>query len=313
MKNLKRVLPFYLTFILLNIAIISLYSLFNWYYIIENKSITVLTDYSDYWIPICFTLITSIIVYGITLKKEKPGILGLILIGLLMLFLICPPLLIIQRYIQTNSGKITTLEQLGQLTTLPKTKYYNLKKYYVDKSNTGIAEWETPDSRFSLGYYIYLASPIIANQADTLHSNYNYWLTKRYYTSFGRFDSDEIRRKKKVFWDKSIKDFENTNLNDFKFIGVLDRNADNKNFEIAAQNSKYFKSTEENYFFEAFTVPYENRNGGKMYWIIGVLIFNFSLYFLIVYYYVRYLDKIREDVRVFEEMLNFKKKKKNSN
>ncbi len=307
MKNLKRVLPFYLTFILLNIAIISLYSLFNWYYIIENKSITVLTDYSDYWIPIGFTLITSIIVYGITLKKEKPGILGLIIIGLFMLFLICPQLLIIQRYIQTNSGKITTLEHIGQLSTLPKTKYYNLKKYYADKGYTGIEEWETPDSRFSIGYNIYLAYPIITNQADTLGSNFNYWLTKRYYTSFGRFDAAEIRRKKKLFWEKSIRDFENTNLNDFKYIGVLDRSEDNKNFEIAAQNSKYFKSTEENYFFEAFTVPYENRNGGKIYWIIGVFILNFIIYFVTVYYYVRYLDKTEEDVRLFEEKLNFKK------
>lgn len=310
MKNLKRVLPFYLTFILLNIAIILLYSLFNWFYIIQNKSNTVLTDYSDYWIPIGFTLITSIIVYGITLKKEKPGILGLILIGLFMLFLICPPLLIIQRYIQTNSGKITTLENIRDLSSVPKTKYYNLKKYYVDKGYTGIEERETPDSRFSLGYYIYLTCPIITSQADTLNSNFNYWITKQYYTSFGRFDSDEIRRKKKAFWAKSIKDFENTNLNDFKYIGLLDHNADNKNFKIAAQNSKYFKSTEENYFFEAFTVPYENRNGGKIYWIIGVLIFNFSLYFVIVYYYVRYLDKTKEDVRLFEESLNFKKNKK---
>lgn len=309
MKNLKRILPFYITFLLLNIGIITLYSLFNWYFFIENKSIPVLTDYLDYWFPIGFTLITSIIVYGITLKKEKPGSLGLILIGLSMLFLICPQLLIIQRYIQTNTGKITKLEHIGHISSLPKTKYYNLKKYYVDKNYSGIEVWEARDSRSSVGYYIYLAYPIIANQSDTLHSNFYYWLTKHYYTSFGGFDDEKIRREEKIFWDESIKDFEKTDLNDFKYIGVLDHNADNKNFEIAAQNSKYFKSTEENYFFEAFTEPYENRNGNKMYWIIGVFILNFSLYFVTVYYYVLYLDKTEEKVRLFEETLNLKKKK----
>lgn len=308
MKNLKRILPFYRIYILLNIGIISLYSLFNWYFFIENKLIRVSADYLDYWFPIGFTLITSIIVYGITLKKEKPGSSGLILIGLAMLFLICPPLLIIQRYIQTNAGKITKLEHIGYLSALPKTKYYNLTKYYVDKNYTGVEAWEAPDRR-SVDYYIYLAFPIIANQSDTLHSNFNYWLTKRYYTSFGRFDDEKIRKEEGIFWDQSIKDFENTDLNDFKYIGVLDHNADNKNFEIAAQNSKYFKSTEDNYFFEAFTEPYENRNGNKMYWIIGVFILNFSLYFVTVYYYVLYLDKTEEEVRLFEEALNFKKKK----
>lgn len=308
MNNLKRVLPFYVTFILLNIGIISVYSLFNWHYIIEGKKLTILTDYSDFWIPIGFTLVTSIIVFGITLRKEKPGIMGLILVGLAMLFLICPPLLIIQRYIQTNAGEITDLEHIGYLSTAPKTKYYSLRQYYVDKNYTGVEAWEVHDSRSSVAYNIYLAVPIIKNGADTLNADYFYWLTKRYYASFGGFDDDKIRKKEREFWDASIKDFENTDLNDFKYIGVLDHSEDNKNYTTAAQNSNYFDSTATNYFFEAFTEPYEERNGNKMLWIIGVFILNFSVYFVTVYYYVRYIDRETEKVRLFEEAAHHKQK-----
>lgn len=72
------------------------------------------------------------------------------------------PTVIAQGYLETATGKLTNLDSITQIGNLPKTKYYSIKNFYIDKKSAGIFQETTTAGKNNrnLVFTYYITCPI---------------------------------------------------------------------------------------------------------------------------------------------------------
>lgn len=272
----------YKPFVLIAIGFVLTYTFLHWVLFIK-AGIPLKEDIVKFWLPFGLPFIPILIwlrprIKLLHFKNDNSSF----SYQFLACIAIAIPTIIAQEYLITATGNLTELDNISQITQHDKTKYYSLKNYYIDKQhittqNTGSV---TGKHNEDFNMLIYVAMPILENNADTLKPEQKFWLGKKYNERISNRLSDQEKDDKyKVFAEKSRKEFEETDFSKFTYLEVIGNTDDHDEFNNAIKKLGQ-NSIADNIVFEAKTEPFEARNGKKLAWIFGSLGIGLLAYFI---------------------------------
>lgn len=304
----------YKPFVLIAIGFILSYTLLHWLLFIKT-GVPLKEDIVKFWLPFGLPWIPILIWLRPRIKllnfKNHNASFGY---QFLASIAIAIPTIIAQEYLVTATGKLTQLDNISQITISEQTKYYSLKNYYIDKQHIAVQNTASVtgkhDENFNM--LIYVAMPILENNADTLKSEQKYWLGKEYNERISNRLSDQEKDDKyKVFVEKCQKEFEETDFGKFTYLEVIGNTEDHDEYNNALKKSNQ-NTFADNIVFEAKTEPFKARNGKKLTWIFGSLgigLFAFFIFLLFPKFQESKLEKFKsgkiEKDTDFKEMLEF--------
>lgn len=304
----------YKHFVLIAIGFILTYTLLHWLLFIK-AGVPLKEDIVKFWLPFGLPWIPILIWLRPRIKllnfKNDNASFGY---QFLASIAIAIPTIITQEYLVTATGKLTQLDNISQITKSEQTKYYSLKNYYIDKQHIAVQNTASVTGKHNENFnmLIYVAMPILKNNADTLKSEQKYWLGKEYNERISNRLSDQEKDDKyKVFAEKCQKEFEETDFSKFTYLEVIGNTEDHDEYNNALKKINQNTSAD-NIVFEAKTEPFEARNGKKLTWIIGSLgigLFAFFIFLLFPKFQESKLEKFKsgkiEKDTDFKEMLEF--------
>lgn len=179
------------------------------------------------------------------------------------------PMLLTQNYIELASGELTVLNNIYEVDSLPKTKYYSLKEFVFDKSKAGRNEkvYTSGKHNQTLNFKVSFATPIFQNKADTLKKSTHYWLCYEYHDDISNRKSNAVKENAfEAFVLKSTQEYNQKNLADFKYLERLKNTTDTYDYSGAVGNSKLNRNAED-ILFIAHKGNFEDRCGSKLLWI----------------------------------------------
>lgn len=284
MKNIKEKLQLiYFPLVIATILITIIYSLLNWIFLIQLEWFSIYDIVVDIFGPIIFSFI---IIYFklrptiklLRLKNNSSDYFGLYFF---LSILLAIPTIVTQFYLNTGTGKLTHLEHINNFTKTPKTKYYTLRKTYFYKEVVSFSNSSEVTGKYGtkLNFHLYCVQPILRNAKDTIKDICNYYLCEEYSHEISNSLSDnEKQREFTAFLDKSYKEFNDSNFQNFSYLEVLRTTSDNKYYKKAIKNNVLICDSEP-ILFISHNGNYNDRNGGKFGWIfksfgisIGVLL-----------------------------------------
>ena len=261
----------YKPFLLISAGFIILYTLLHWLLFIK-AAIPLKEEVVKLWLPFGLPWIPILIWLRPRIKllsfKNDNAAFGYQFLASIAIAL---PTIIAQEYLVTATGKLTQLDNISQIGKSERTKYYELKHYYIDKEHIAIQNTAVVAGKHNehLSMLIYVAIPILVTDADTTKPEKNYWLGKRYSERISnRLSEQEKDAEYKIFAEKSQDDFEQTDFSKFTYLEVIGNTDDFDEYNNALKKSDV-NTSGNNIFFEAKTEPFEQRNGKKLPWIFG--------------------------------------------
>lgn len=304
----------YKPFVLIAIGFILTYTLLHWLLFIKT-GVPLKEDIVKFWLPFGLPWIPILIWLRPRIKllnfKNDNASFGY---QFLASIAIAIPTIIAQEYLVTATGKLTQLDNISQITKSQQTKYYSLKNYYIDKQHIAVQNTASVTGKHNENFnmLIYVAMPILENNADTLKTEQKYWLGKEYNERISnRLSNQEKDDKYKVFAEKCQKEFEETDFSKFTYLEVIGNTDDHDEYNNALKKINQNTSAD-NMVFEAKTEPFEARNGKKLTWIFGSLgigLFAFFILLLFPKFQESKLEKFKsgkiEKDTDFKEMLEF--------
>ena len=304
----------YKPFVLIAIGFILSYTLLHWLLFIKT-GVPLKEDIVKFWLPFGLPWIPILIWLRPRIKllnfKNDNASFGY---QFLASIAIAIPTIIAQEYLVTATGKLTQLDNISQITISEQTKYYSLKNYYIDKQHIAVQNTASVTGKHNENFnmLIYVAMPILENNADTLKSEQKYWLGKEYNERISNRLSDQEKDDKyKVFAEKCQKEFEETDFGKFTYLEVIGNTEDHDEYNNALKKSNQ-NTFADNIVFEAKTEPFKARNGKKLTWIFGSLgigLFAFFIFLLFPKFQESKLEKFKsgkiEKDTDFKEMLEF--------
>lgn len=283
MKGLSnKIRLIYKPFVLIAIGFILTYSFLHWVLFIK-AGIPLKDDIIKFWLPFGLPFIPILIWLRPRIKllqfKNDNTSFGFQFLACLAIAI---PTIIAQEYLITATGKLTQVENVSQIEKTEKTKYYSLKKYFIDKQRIAVHNTAsvTGKNNTDFNMLIYVAMPIFESINDTSKTNCKFWLGKRYSERISNSLSEQEKDAKyKVFAEQKQKEFEQTDFSNFKYLEVIGNTEDHDEFNKAIEKSETVKGNQQ-IVFEAQTEPFENRNGKKLEWTFGSLAIGLLAYFI---------------------------------
>lgn len=283
MKGLSdKIRLIYKPFVLIAIGFILTYSFLHWVLFIK-AGIPLKEDIIKFWFPFGLPFIPILIWLRPRIKllhfKNDNTSFGFQFLACLAIAI---PTIIAQEYLITATGKLTQVENVSQIEKNEKTKYYSLKKYFIDKQRIAVRNTAsvTGKNNTDFNMLIYVAMPIFESINDTSKTDCKFWLGKRYSERISNSLSDQEKDAKyKVFAEQKQKEFEETDFSNFKYLEVIGNTEDHDEFNKAIEKSETVKGNQQ-IVFEAQTEPFENRNGKKLEWTFGSLAIGLLAYFI---------------------------------
>ncbi|HTE00735.1 MAG TPA: hypothetical protein VK668_15695 [Mucilaginibacter sp.] len=84
------------------------------------------------------------------------------------------PVIVAQFYLQAETGKLTKLDNISQIDSIPKTKYYSVKHYYADKKLVRFKTRFKVSGRYSSDYDMYIYAVVPVYDLNHTTKTYNY-------------------------------------------------------------------------------------------------------------------------------------------
>jgi rhomboid protease GluP len=271
-------------FLLVSIGTIICYSLLHLAYILAGLDL-VNEEVVQFFIPMAAPIIPIYIwLYPrfklLKPRKDKDPAWGCSVIAWMA---IMAPMIVAQVYIDDASGSLTPAGNVAQIDSLPKSKYYALSNFIIDKNYAGIHdEWKvTGKYNNNLDFEIYIAMPLLDAERDTSAAVHPVWLGHTYYETVNNSGTPAEKEKKfDDFWKSSIEDF---NQRDFKQFTYLKRLAksDKRNGLLKAIERVHPGHPKDIAILIAEEDAFEYRTGSTFQWIFGVFAIG-SIIFLLV-------------------------------
>ncbi len=268
-KKLKLI---YLPFLVMTISFIVLYTLLNWLLFIKTNMFSIKEDIVNFWLPFGLSWIPVLLWLRprIKLLKLRGGNGNLpFLYQFIAALAMAIPTIVAQGYIEKASGTLTTLETINEIDKGGQTKYYTVKKFYIDKTNIGVHSSFDVSGKHNENFnmHLYVVLPIFGSEADTINSSCLAWLGVKYSEQISnRLEDNEKGEKYQAFANESQKDFDNKDVNKFVYLDRVGNTDDGDGFKEAVKNSPKYNSNNTSVFL-AVNEPFENRNGNTFAWI----------------------------------------------
>ncbi len=299
-----RIRLIFVPFVIIVVALVVGYTFLHWLLFIQTDKIKIDPDIINFFVPMFIPWIPLLIWLRPRIKLLKLKRAGrrdpVLLYLLLAWFVTIAPLLITQSYIETATGKLTALDHISQIDSLPKTKYYTLKHFYIDKRLARIKSIfkVIGKSNEDFDMSIYAASPIYNRNSntDTVEKQLSLrgtvdknaetppvaWLAVKYRKIISnKLSADEKQAAFKQFAAESQQDFDTRDLNYFTYLEKMGYSSDLKGYTKAVGVRE---SDTQPVILSPVNEAFEARNGDKFGWIfvsfaIGCMIFMICLFF----------------------------------
>lgn len=264
----------FIPFLIIAISVIGGYTLFNLLLLIKLHVFSIKEDIVDIWIPISLPWIPILIwlrprIKLLNLKQKKRDLLGLYIF--ISGFAIVIPTIVAQAYLETASGKLSEIENIGQIEKQEPTKYYTLKNFYIDKLNIGVQSSFDVSGKYNeyFNMNLYVSLPILNSPADTSATNCFAWYGVKYHKQISnRLDEIEKKDRFQKFANESQADFNMKNVNQFIYFDRIGNTYDHEGYISAIKNNKRYSSSSTTVLIPV-NEPFESRNGNKFQWIFG--------------------------------------------
>jgi TonB-dependent SusC/RagA subfamily outer membrane receptor len=156
----------YLPFLLIGILFVAAYTFLHWLLVIRLELVSVKEDLLQFWLPMALPWIPILLwlrprinLLAFTGDYDKKAL----AYQMVAWGAFAVPAMVVQSYLVVATGKLTALDTISQMDRQPEqTKYYSLRKYYVDKEFAGISRTASVSGKYNehLDLYIYLTCPI---------------------------------------------------------------------------------------------------------------------------------------------------------
>jgi rhomboid protease GluP len=264
----------FLPFLLIAVGTITVYTFLHWLLFIKTDFISLNEDIVKFWIPFFLPWLPLFIWFMPRIKllsfKTKKGNLPWLYLFAATLA-IAFPLIIAQEYVQTATGKLTELDNIGQIQKQPATKYYSLKHFYIDKQHIGVQNAfdlsGKNDDDFNMKLFVVL--PIYASQADTAKPCLAWYGIRYTKVVSNSLSTKEKEERFKAFQASSQADFDTKNVTLFDYLERLGNTDDRRQYSEAVKDAGGAAGSSTLVLTPVFT-PYADRNGNKLAWMLGV-------------------------------------------
>ena len=273
MKGLSQKLKLiFYPFLIVAIGFILIYCALYWVLFIKFDFINIKEDIIEYWLPFSLPWIPVLIwlrprVHLLRFKNDN----AYFAYQFIATLAISVPTIIAENYLSTATGKLTKLENITQFKKLPRTKYYSLNTYFIEKSSSNFHSAATVSGRYNdkLNYAIYVVLPIRENLLDSIAGPSNYWIGKKYSRQISNRQSESEKQIEYTqFAEETQKDFDNTNFQQFIYLERIGNTYDLDEFRDAVKKSPLAQNNVP-VIFKAINEPYEKRNGESLAWVFG--------------------------------------------
>jgi rhomboid protease GluP len=269
---IKKFKLLYVPFLIIAISFISLYTFLNWLLIIKLHLFSFTKDIINFGVPFALVWIPILIwlrprIRLLDLKGERNDY--YFLYQLLSCLAIAAPTIIAQEYIGTETGKLTKLENIDQLTSFELTKYYALTDFFIDKNDVGVHTYFSVNGKHNENFnmQIFVVMPILSTEQDTAKHSSQAWLGVVYSDQISnRIDDSEKDTLYKQFAEKTQREFDNTNFRNFTYLEKTENDNDQENYLEALKKSPKH-NTPDVILFKPQYGSYENRSGNSFRWI----------------------------------------------
>ncbi|MDB5140509.1 MAG: rhomboid family intrarane serine protease [Mucilaginibacter sp.] len=163
---LSKIKLIYLQFLLVAIGFIISYSFLIWLVVYQFSLLALNEDLINFWLPFCLPIIPVYIWLRPRIKllvlKDKKGNLPFLYFFAACLA-ISAPTIVLQGYLLTATGKLTTVKNISEISQMPITKYYTVANHYIDKQHATVHRRTEVSGRNNeyLTFHLYVACPIL--------------------------------------------------------------------------------------------------------------------------------------------------------
>lgn len=265
MKEKLRIVfrPFVLILICLTIG----YTFLHWLLIIELSLFQPKEIVSNFLIPIILTALISWIYIPSRLKVLKLKWRRRdwrLLYSCIAWIALTIPLTIAQSYMESATGKLTELDSIKEINRLPPTKYYTVKRWYIDKKRSSTHFSYNVSGRYSQYFKmdLYMSIPLLDSEKDTATNNPCAWLGVSYHKTI----SNRLKENRKTeeindFIQISLRLFNNKDVSDISYLERIG-NTDDRDGYLQAISQGIDKRHET--ILIGVQEPFNNRNGNKL-------------------------------------------------
>jgi rhomboid protease GluP len=292
----KKIRLIYGPFFLGSVGHIVLFTFLHWLLIIKTHTITIKEDVVHFWLPCVLPWLFILLwlrprIKLLAFQKENKH-------KDLMYFLagasIIVPLIFAQNYIASSTGTLTQLKNIYEINDLPKTKYYTVKEYSIDRTHYGIHSVAEVTGKYNehIDFTNYFTSPLLQKPGDTIsftsagntvdfHGTHGVitWVGVKYKEQISNRLSDAQKEEAyKKFYESSCVNYQWQFLNDFQYWKRTGLNDDLDGFLKSCKKCSDRPPTDNPIILEMVHEPFEARNGSNLDWMIitflgGALIF----------------------------------------
>lgn len=275
MKDLSaKIKLIFLPFLGIMIGFIIIYTFLHWLLFIKLELFSIKEMFLKFWLPFGLPYIPIFFFLRQRLKllkfKNDNQSFG---IQFLAVIIIAVPTMIAQEYLVTATGKLTPVETISEIQKHEKTKYYTLKKFYIDKKNIGVLNTSELSGKNNehFNMLIYVAMPILETVKDTSKLTCKFWLGKKYSMQISsRLSNAEKQIQFKKFAETTEQEFKNYDFKQFEYLELEGNTDDHDNFDEAIEQNTHYDLNEP-LLLVARQEPFKNRNGKKLNWLFGTL------------------------------------------
>ncbi|MDD2982487.1 MAG: hypothetical protein PHQ74_03785 [Crocinitomicaceae bacterium] len=277
-------IPFLFVFLGLMLA----YTFLNWLLFIKFEIFSVETFILNFLVPVC---LTGIFAWFILRRRFK--ILKLTVrkgdwtnfYSFMLWIILSIPLVISQEYLISASGKLKELNSIKDINKSRIEKYYTLKNHFIDKTALGIHTDITVTGKRNTNYNMhwYIAVPIFESPEDTVLRQVRplAWVGIQYNKTIrNNLSQTEKNRTYQEFATESQASFALEDFTDFSYLARMKYADVEDDFLIAVGKNPYYYPSD--LLFTMVHQPFELRNGNKLNWIAGMIIFGSFVWFIML-------------------------------
>ncbi len=266
----------YVPFLLIALGVAGGYTFLHWLLQIRMHLFPLREDVVNLWIPLALPWIPVLVwlrprIRLLELKDKRGNLPSLYVI--IASIAIAIPTLILQAYLETACGKLTSLDNIHQVGRVEPTRYYTLKDFYLDRASIGVkSNFETIGRQNeTLDMSLFVVIPVLSSQGDKQNPGCDAWYGIKYNKQISnRLDVKEKEKKFREFAAECQAEFEKTDFTRFIYLENIPNSEDHARYlEAVKENKKYAASS--SIILLPVNEPFEVRNGNKLAWFLGVL------------------------------------------
>ena len=286
--TIQKLKLLFLPFLLISMGFCVIYTFLNWLFIIQLQLFSIKEIIVEFVIPFIFPAIPVLFYLRPKLKllnlERKNGRSHTELYVFVLWLIIAIPTVIAQSYINTATGKLSKIEYVSQISKQEPTKYYKIKRFYIDKSTIGVHSSFDVSGKYDddFNMHLFVVLPIFDKKSTTPNSSCLYWLGIKYDERISnKLNEKEKEDRYKLFLDESQEDFDRKDLTDFVYLERVGNSENGDGYNEALKKCKKLNSTGSSIFISN-KEPFENKNGNTLAWIIGTFLIGTIVWFIMI-------------------------------